>query len=618
VQVSDEGTTLEEYEFLGASATVRRSHPQPGVDFSAVKLAAEPTGDAGDPYTGLDRFGRLVDSRWVNGSGADLDRFRYGYDRAGNRLYRENVVDPTRSELYAHDALDRLTSFQRGTLNVAKDGLTGAASRSQSWDFDALGNWDSVTTDTATQTRTANRRNEITSVSGATTPTHDLNGNLTVDEAGRQLKYDAWNRLVEVRDSGSNLLASFRYDGLGRRVRETRGGVTTDLYSSAAAQVVEERVGGVVQSQYVWSPGYVDALVERDRDTDANGSLDERLYAAHDASFNVTAVFDTSGSVVERYAYDPFGARSVLTPAFGPRASSLYQWDRGHQGLELETEIGLYANRERWLSPTLGRFTSTDPLGFGGGDANLYGYVGNGPTGGLDPSGLADVWGSIREFGHGAISGFWNESGLRSPLPGFAGAFLNGFTGGKHSGLVDSELAFVDHLHDQWDRLLDGDFNGMSAADTAFMGGLALRSDFLNCKLPAAFVVKWVEPLDPEAFHRGYRHGPAFDLKAAIASLLIPIPGPRGIGGVPTASRSFAAESLARAEAVSDAEVINAIRSVPTHYGQTYRSLLTPAEQAEFEALRAAHPEWMPSRGLDTPATMRTVAENAKARAQVN
>src|SRR5262245_46132864 len=391
--ISDGGTTLEAYDFLGANLIVRRSHPQPGVDYSAVKLAAEPTGDAGDPYTGLDRFGRLVDSRWVNGSGADLDRFRYGYDRAGNRLYRENVVDPTRSGVYAHDALDRLTPHPRGTLNVAKDGLTGAASRSQSWDFDALGNWDSVTTDTATQTRTANRRNEITSVSGATTPTHDLNGNLTVDEAGRQLKYDAWNRLVEVRDSGSNLLASFRYDGLGRRVRETRGGVTTDLYSSAAAQVVEERVGGVVQSQYVWSPGYVDALVERDRDTDANGTLDERLYAAHDANYNVTAVFDTSGNVVERYAYDPFGAANILTPAFGTRPSTLYAWDRLHQGLEYVSEIGLYADRARWLSPTLGRFTSVDPLGFGGGDANFYGYVGNGPNERLDPSGL--IWNMV-------------------------------------------------------------------------------------------------------------------------------------------------------------------------------------------------------------------------------
>jgi len=49
---------------------------------------------------------------------------------------------------------------------------------------------------------------------------------------------------------------------------------------------------------------------------------------------------------------------------------------------------------------------------------------------------------------------------------------------------------------------------------------------------------------------------------------------------------------------------------------QTFRDILTPAEQAEFEALQAKHPEWMPKQGLDTPATVRSVAENAEARAQ--
>jgi hypothetical protein len=42
----------------------------------------------------------------------------------------------------------------------------------------------------------------------------------------------------------------------------------------------------------------------------------------------------------------------------------------------------------RDYSPTLGRFTANDPLGFAAGDVNLYRYVGNGPTGRRDPSGL--------------------------------------------------------------------------------------------------------------------------------------------------------------------------------------------------------------------------------------
>jgi hypothetical protein len=40
--------------------------------------------DAGDQYTGLDRFGRVVDQAWRVGSTSTYtDRFQSGYDRSG-------------------------------------------------------------------------------------------------------------------------------------------------------------------------------------------------------------------------------------------------------------------------------------------------------------------------------------------------------------------------------------------------------------------------------------------------------------------------------------------------------------------------------------------------------
>ena len=133
-------------------------------------------------------------------------------------------------------------------------------------------------------------------------------------------------------------------------------------------------------------------MIERDRDTNGDGTLDQRLYVAQDANFNVTSLIDTAGAVVERFVTDPYGGSiTVLTPTWGARPSTLYVWTHYHQGLRFEASIALYNNRERYFSPSLGRFTSQDPIGFAGGYFNLYVYIGNGPVNAVDPSGLQGV-----------------------------------------------------------------------------------------------------------------------------------------------------------------------------------------------------------------------------------
>jgi RHS repeat-associated protein len=385
--ITDGSTTLESYDYLGYGTVVKRGHAQPGVDLTFIKQSGESDGEAGDNYIGLDRFGRVKEQRWRSAS-ADLDRWQYGYDRNSNRPYKENLVNSGRSELYTYDGLNQLTSFSRGTLNGTKDGISGNPSRTQSWDLDALGNFDSQTTDGTGQTRTHNKQNEITSVQNATTPTYDANGNLTKDEAGRTFKYDGWNRLVEVRDSGSNLLATSRYDGLNRRIQETKSSTTTDLYYSSQWQVLEEREGGNAKKHYAWSPVYVDALIARDRDTDGDGAMDERVYVVQDGNFNVTALLDTSGNVVERFGYDAYGAVVVLTPTWGSRSASSFQWTYLHQGQRHDNVTAIYDNRYRFLNSSLGRWLTLDPIRYLAHDENLYRYVANSPQVRTDPAGL--------------------------------------------------------------------------------------------------------------------------------------------------------------------------------------------------------------------------------------
>ena len=58
-----------------------------------------------------------------------------------------------------------------------------------------------------------------------------------------------------------------------------------------------------------------------------------------------------------------------------------------YTGREYDEDTGLYYYRNRWYDPEIGRFISEDPIGFAGGDINLYGYVGNNPLSFTDPSG---------------------------------------------------------------------------------------------------------------------------------------------------------------------------------------------------------------------------------------
>ncbi len=361
--LKDGSTTLEGYSFLGLATVVTRTHPEPGVDLTYVKLSGESNGDGGDQYTGLDRFGRVVDQRWVvASSGVAVDRFGYAYDRDSNPLTKTNGVNSAFSESYTYDGLNQLASFARG-------------SHTQAWGYDSQGNWDSVTADGTAQTRSHNKQNEITAVSGATSPTYDASGNLTKDETGRQFVYDAWNRLVKVKDSGGTVLETLGYDALNQRVSVTTSTATTDLYYSADWQVLEVRVGGVAAKQYMWSPVGVDVLIERDRDTDANGTLDERLYVLQDASNNVTALVNTSGTVVERFVYDPFGQATVLDASWGARSGSAYDWTVLWQGEHWDSVSGLYLMRDGDYSPTLGRTVTTGTLEFwtNGGDHAWFG-----------------------------------------------------------------------------------------------------------------------------------------------------------------------------------------------------------------------------------------------------
>ncbi|MGH7961734.1 MAG: RHS repeat-associated core domain-containing protein, partial [Candidatus Binatia bacterium] len=79
------------------------------------------------------------------------------------------------------------------------------------------------------------------------------------------------------------------------------------------------------------------------------------------------------------YSYAPFGE----TTRTGAVSTNPLQFT----GRENDGTTGLCYYRARYYHPVLQRFISEDPIGFAGGDANLYAYVGNSPVSYIDPFG---------------------------------------------------------------------------------------------------------------------------------------------------------------------------------------------------------------------------------------
>lgn len=421
--VDDDGgsTHLADYSFLGLGATVVVDFTEPDVKYTLVDLSGTNDPDTGDIYSGLGRFGRVKDCRWYDyGGSADTARLKYGYDRASNRLWREDTVAVSLSknfdELYAYDGLHRLEDLQRGRLN---GGHTSISSKTfaQAWTLDATGNWQgfeeaatggSLTLD---QSRDSNTVNEITGITNSVgsawaTPAHDPAGNMTTipQPADPTLSYtatfDAWNRLVKlVDDDTSDTVQENQYDARTFRTvrKDYTGGTLSEerhCYYTPGWRCVEERLGSSPDSadpdrQFVWGNRYIDDLVCRDRDTDANGSLDERLYATQDANWNVVALIDTTGNVQERYAYSAYGMTNVLTAGFVTRATSSYQWETTYCGYRSDATSGMLAVKFRFYHPALGMWVTRDPIGYGRSDTNLYSYCLSDPVAICDPLGLA-------------------------------------------------------------------------------------------------------------------------------------------------------------------------------------------------------------------------------------
>jgi RHS repeat-associated protein len=165
--------------------------------------------------------------------------------------------------------------------------------------------------------------------------------------------------------------STYRYDGLGRRIEKIGNGQTRRYVYDGEDILLEYDGSNVLQARYTHGPG-IDEPIAMTR----GGA---NYFYHQDGLGTVTELTDSTGVTAQSYAYDAWG--NVLEQTGSIENPYTYT------GRELDIETGLSYYRARHYDQRIGRFLQKDPIGFAGGDVNLYTYVGNNPMNRVDPKG---------------------------------------------------------------------------------------------------------------------------------------------------------------------------------------------------------------------------------------
>ena len=348
-------------------------------------------------------------------------------------------------------------------------------------DYDSA-KWTQIGTVTSTGTETVSVTLSTGSTNSGAIPADAILFKPTgLDVARTTYEWDHQNRLTKVTNESAAFSATgvmtlsprdtttYAYDVLGRRAA-----VTYDLVGPADGGGDFRRVSVYDGSQVVWtetgtnreqmvSQGTTQALLWAPG-VDQLLAIQERLGGTGAVKQPVWALTDHLGTVKDYLAKAPTAsAESALLltrrySAFGtPVAAKVWSTlpiadftDIGgksgffYVGQEYDATTGLQYSRARYYDPVSSEFISQDPLGFAGGDTNLYRRAGNSPANATDPSGLAWGWAAAGIGAGVSVVGYTIGTGAYSIWTGqnqfSVGGFAGAAAGGAVAGLVFGAL----------------------------------------------------------------------------------------------------------------------------------------------------------------------------------
>jgi RHS repeat-associated protein len=306
-------------------------------------------------------------------------------------------------EFPAHGKLndDSLGQFTNAPAFTATG--TPISAEQISYGYDPGWNLNTRTINGSPQSFPVNDRNQNTGTPYGT-PVYDGNGNMT-QRGDHRFEYNAENQLIRLYQDYMGTLwkrFDFVYDGLGRKKRTIEYSwslgswnyMTETRYVYDGRRVIQERNSsnvptvaysrGLDLGQSLEGAGGIGGLLARSHGY-SGGSWGTHNYYHADGGGNITALVNSSQTIVASYKYDSFGRTLSLSGTMA--TANVYRFS----SKEIEPNTGYYDYGFRFYDPLAQRWVNRDPIGEAGG-INLYGFAGNVPVNCVDPFGLSKFW----------------------------------------------------------------------------------------------------------------------------------------------------------------------------------------------------------------------------------
>ncbi len=302
---------------------------------------------------------------------------KYGYDATGKRVWKtvspgvgdvqlgiaaQDNASGTGYVMYSVASVH--TRFQ-GLFSVQADHLIVVRHNGTSWQYDNNNSWVDFTSQAGDRLLAdvdfgipGSGIDSVTAITTLGVHAQGINQGLT--DTDLVFTPNIWNGIG---NSGEVGVAGTWFDSDDSQ---------STVYIYSGPNCIAEYTAGTAASspdqEYVYAD-HIDSLVLID-----NGS--EELTVLRNQQWSVSALIDrTNGNVLERYAYDVFGKRTILAPDGSTiRIESSYNNPYGYTSRRHDKETGFCYFRARFYDPSSGEFISRDPLEYVDGMSLMRGY----------------------------------------------------------------------------------------------------------------------------------------------------------------------------------------------------------------------------------------------------